>query len=365
MERTPQQKVDLLWDRFVHRTDSYTTQWYDKDKGGGYWRARSGKCTHEPLCSQRKTDCPDIIYHPLTKKQIVEHLQGTITVGAYAADADDTVKWLCLDMDIRKGETGDVQKLTLDVALFLLQHVGRDCFRVEYSGQRGYHLWVFFAEPVTATEAHSLGVWIRNHVPHAPEVGIEIYPKQVNVYRVGNPVKIPLGVHQKTGQRCLFVRGDFTPYDDQWEVLETIKPMTRDELTELIHKNNIYQVETAPPPTLNPNMNMPCMTRIMEEGLPEGSRDVGFFRLALFLKDRGLPFEVALDVMENTNQRCDPPFENVQEKAYSAYSSDYSVFPCYDPAFDEFCSSSCRYFPRKRDSRGNNNPAIIKRLSRD
>src|SRR5690349_7502977 len=98
-----QEKIDLLWERFVHRSDTYAEQWFDPKRGGGYNRKKYGECTHSPPCRMRGKDCADIKYIELTEMKLVRHLQGAITVGTYALNQNDTVKWLCLDMDIRKG----------------------------------------------------------------------------------------------------------------------------------------------------------------------------------------------------------------------------------------------------------------------
>ena len=360
-----QQKIDLLWERFVHRSDTYAEQWFDPERGGGYGRKKHGKCKHDPPCARQGKDCPDIRYVALTKSTLVEHLKGETTVGTYALDDRNTVRWLCLDIDVRKDEDGDVQALTLDVARFMLRYLPRTAFLVEYSGSRGYHIWIFFSEPVSAAKAYSLGAWIRAYTPHSPSLGIEIYPKQVSATRVGNPVKIPLGIHRKTGKRCMFVKGDFTEHEDQWAALADVIPLTLNELTSIMEVNTIEEVELATPSTATTKRGMPCMTRIMEEGLEEGARDVGFFRLALYLKDRGLPYEHTLAVMEVTNQHCSPPFNELEMKAQSAYDGNYSVFPCYDPTFDPYCSSTCVFYAKKVKDRGYGDENIVKQLSRD
>lgn len=363
MTRTTTEKIDLLWNLFVHRSDTYAEQWFDKNRGGGYNRRRNGFCSHSPKCIQ---ECPDIEYIPLQRSHLIAHIKGDITVATYAVDTNATVKWLCLDMDIRKGEEGDVQQLTLDVAKFVSSFLPRNAWRVEFSGSRGYHLWIFFAEPIEAAKAYSIGMWIRQNVTHDPALGIEVYPKQITVRRTGNPVKIPLGIHRKTGNRCFFVRGDFTEYEDQWDVLDTVEPLFADDVDDIIERYDIKIAQAEPPPT-TPSNSMVCMSRIMEEGLDEGIRDVGTFRLALYLKNTGIPYNAALTVLEHTNALSKPPLssQELETKALSAYENSYSVFPCYDPSFDSYCSSSCRFYPKKKADRGYNDPIIIKQLSRD
>jgi hypothetical protein len=95
------------------------------------------------------------------------------------------------------------------------------------------------------------------------------------------------------------------------------------------------------------------MVNIMNEGLGEGARDHGLFRLSLYLRDKGLPTWATEDVVRGVNERSSPPMDEqaLYEKIASAYTNEYSIFPCNEPALDAYCSSACKYWPRKLEDR--------------
>src|SRR5205823_6440206 len=99
---------------------------------------------------------------------------------------------------------------------------------VEVSGRKGLHVWIVFAERVQARIARiacervlmSAGFrrtdrafWIADEFPAAR---VELFPKQDRLEQgqVGNLVKLPLGVHQATGQPSYLLDASFKCADD-------------------------------------------------------------------------------------------------------------------------------------------------------
>lgn len=60
---------------------------------------------------------------------------------------------------------------------------------------------------------------------------------------------------------------------------------------------------------------------LVEHGAPEGQRDDTLFRLAAKLRGMGLPYDLAVDVVERSAERCQPPFplDQARAKVRSAY----------------------------------------------
>lgn len=167
----------------------------------------------------------DIEFEP---KHAREHLQGEFTYGQYLVDPEDnTVRFACIDNDI-----DDDSDAPLEHALVATRKerdhansLGLDEKQVwmEFSGRRGYHLWMFFEEPIPAAHAKAL----LEEIDSAVEIEgghTEVFPKQIAVEPggYGNLVKTPLGVHQKTGNRMVFVDDDGDPVDDQGKLLRVI-----------------------------------------------------------------------------------------------------------------------------------------------
>lgn len=375
-----QDYAQLLYDTFVHQQKAYTEQWYTPEKGVGYLMAMEGACRHDPPC-KRKSQCSDMSTLPITVDVIKQHLKGEKTLGIYQLGDDNTVKWACIDVDIRKRAGGDEDELTNAVkaqttALARATHnVIGNRFAVENSGGRGYHLWIFFKTPVQARHALALLEYIVHKTPSVDDrISMELFPKQTAMKSFGNLVKMPLGVHRKTNARCLFVDNRFTPYADQYEKLSTTRRMTESELLFLLEKHHMdvaVSIRIEPVGDSKARTTLPCQMRMMREGLGEGTRDIGMFKVGCFMRDRGVPFDMALTAMSEMNGRNKPPLDEyvVEMKAESAYHGDYTATCCNAPDLDSYCSSSCRFWDTKvqeRWTRFNRDPKdAVGKISRD
>ncbi|MFC1959382.1 CHC2 zinc finger domain-containing protein [Chloroflexota bacterium] len=141
---------------------------------------------------------PDGSYITLKKKLsldlIVSHLQGTITLGAYALDTNSRAHWLCLDADNDEQWAG-VYRLAKDL--------NQRCIPgyLETS-RRGGHLWLF-TRPMPGADARRFG---KQLLCEYDLEDVELYPKQDELKTgPGSLVRMPLGVHQKTGRRYSFI----------------------------------------------------------------------------------------------------------------------------------------------------------------
>ena len=360
---TTEEKIQLVTERFFHRKDTFAIQWHDENKGTGYYPARSGKCNHNPRCSKGK--CPDVALLPLDKDVILKHLQGRRTLGVYQLAEDNTVRWGWIDVDGKKVEEQQRREYTLAIAKSLAQHIGKR-FLVEDSGNKGYHLWVFFETPVEAKYVTALLRDVVKHVDPMDGLTTEVFPKQTNLHSFGNLVKLPLGIHQKTEQRCFFVNGNFEPHADQWDVLSRVPLLTQETLLALTKDLPLIEVNLTESPEISKFLQ-PCMHRMMTEGIGEGGRDEGMFRIACHLRSQGLNYDMAMNAMLSLNQLNRPPLtqDEVETKTQSAFSSGYKPLPCMVEALDSFFSSSCPLFAKKCEGRGYSISDAKGRISRE
>lgn len=207
--------------RFVHRfggrEDTHARQWHDPRAGGGYSPVRQA----------------------LTPALLRSHLAGAATLGTYLVRLDGTVTTLVIDIDVTRraieaAETGRgpaleaLRELAWEEALRLRGHLDALGLPVllEDSGYKGWHLWVLLSEPVPAEIAYKLGrALLRAHPPARPEIHFESFPKQAEVELggLGNLVKLPLGIHRRSGRRSVFVtpRGAVIP--DPWPHLRSAR----------------------------------------------------------------------------------------------------------------------------------------------
>jgi len=314
---TSQEKVNLVWDRFVHVTEHFAEQVYVR---------KLKKWEFRPVRNGSE-------YMSITKGHVKNHLIGDITLGIYTTRADQTSKWLCLDVDDM--DVALVQKLVARVE----DRFGPNACLVEFSGTKGYHIWLFFDEPKSVRTVVELGRLLTK------DVCVEIYPKQVEIDGIGNLVKLPLGIQKKTHERCWFVDKDtFESFSDQWEPLQNVR---------LINYLGYFPEEPSKTIIKLHDEGLPCFGNMMEQGFEEGARDVGLFKLGCYWRKSGIPFDMAINLAHMVNGRSSQPFsdELVEEKIESAYKRPYSQFPCQEQILDQYCSSSCQFFASKAKAR--------------
>lgn len=320
------EQVDLMWDRFVHRTSAYAIQ---KEVDGRFTFRPVTYCPNS--CSLYP--CPHRIPRELTKTDIEDHLRGDKTIGLYHTREDDTVKWLCIDVDDMNTD------IVMEIAMRAVERFGKRSCLVEFSGGRGYHIWLFFSRAVPAQDAWLLGNML------AGSHRVEVYPRQGSVDGLGNLVKLPLGIQRKTGQWCLFQTPAFEPYADQWDALQKVRLI--DDLGPLVRPSRRVAERQG-------DHSLPCMSNMMSDGLEEGARDSGLFRLACYWYAHNIPEDLAMLMAHAVNIKGSAPLDEytVEEKVSSAYTKGYKFYPCQERTIDPYCESTCPFFARKAETRG-------------
>jgi len=157
---------------FVSRRDDYASQQAD----GRYRRAG----------------------HKLTYAAVQAHLDGLVTLGTYVIDEQGCCRFAVFDDD-REGVTlTDRLARLLNVQRRLL---GDGLPSLLEQSRRGGHLWVLTDRRVPASHLR------RVLLPYCP-AGVEFFPKQDEGGGYGSLIRLPLGVHQRSGRRYGFVRWD-------------------------------------------------------------------------------------------------------------------------------------------------------------
>ncbi len=192
---------------------------------------------------------------PFTHIVAKNHILGNHTVGIYQLRMDNTVRFIAFDIDIKKvflkniisdeDKLKQYQKRGLKVAKGIVDRLSSSeipCY-LEDSGYKGYHVWIFLASPVPAKIAREFCKAVISSISIDEAFGIEIFPKQsyVKAKNYGNLIKIPLGIHRRTGKRCLFMDpSNDSYYDDQLLFLTRIKRADIDMLQAAIASNSPY-----------------------------------------------------------------------------------------------------------------------------
>ncbi|HEY9078074.1 MAG TPA: CHC2 zinc finger domain-containing protein [Anaerolineaceae bacterium] len=141
------------------------------------------------------------IRKPLSPGHVMAHLAGDLTLGGYALDQNSLAKFIVFDADDLPQFTGllAMMRNLVEQAVISYCEVSR----------RGGHLWLFLPKPVDGKSARLFGKnLLRQHQLH----GIELFPKQDRLSDgPGSLIRLPFGVHRKTGKRYGFITEERKP----------------------------------------------------------------------------------------------------------------------------------------------------------
>ncbi len=221
------------------------------------WAAKDGEAGYSP------------VEEPLTPAVIKNHLLGSITVGVYPIRIDGTCTFFALDLDISKATLekaagkpdiakslrGLIRSTVLTLASKFLD-IGLVPL-LEDSGYKGRHLWFFLDHPETAETLHKLGQLLLNWLnPLLPEgLHLEFFPKQASLKGkgLGNLIKIPLGIHRRTGRRALLLNLQGEVLKSPFVFLREVKKVSRASILQLF--DFLKSLPVAFPKTNNPSID--------------------------------------------------------------------------------------------------------------
>ena len=216
--------------------------------------AKSGRSGYSPACSNewvagicnkpqiKCSDCLRQAFIPFSAEVIEQHLRGNngkrggeVVVGSYPLLTDDTCRFLAADFD---GETWATDaRAYLDVCRAKNVPAALERSR---SGNGG-HVWIFFAEPVSARDARKLGsLLITAAMEHRPEITFSSYdrlfPSQdaLPTGGFGNLIALPLQARARARDNSVFVDDELCPYDDQWAFLSSLRRLSGKSVSDLI-----------------------------------------------------------------------------------------------------------------------------------
>ena len=225
---------------------------------------------------------------PLTPAILESHKKGGQTVGTYVLNGD---KARTLVFDVDEGDDA-VAKARTTLVWDALKELGipGECIGIEFSGRKGYHVWVVMAGYAPASNLRRIG----RAVLALADVDCEVFPKQDSAVKYGNLIKLPMGVHQVTKKR------------NDW-VTPPKRKLGKGEYTDLL--------SLLPPEPTKVRANgydpFPCLASI-QDGLSEGGRNNALFHLAVMLRRGGLSEENLVEVIHRSNQKNEPPLSDVE-----------------------------------------------------
>lgn len=228
------------------------------------------------------------IREPVSDAVLQSHLDLKRTIGTYIGhslmDGVSVARTLVFDID-------DGSEYDAHLLVSVLAKLGiPDTFTgIEFSGRKGYHVWVVLQEYQLNAELRRVG---RAACTLADWHG-EVFPKQDNVKDLGNLVKLPGGIHQVSGKTNDFIGQVPRPLPTpKWsEVLDGLPPELRARRAAS-------------------ESRFPCLTAIQEEGVQEGGRNNQLFHLAAMLRRAGVSDANVALIVRNTNDLGGDPLED-------------------------------------------------------
>ncbi len=166
---------------------------------------------------------------PLQMSHILSHLTGEITLGCYVLNNDSLAKFIVFDAD----DSSSWGRLT-QMSTALAQ---REIPSYLETSRRGGHLWIFFSKFLPGKTARAFG----HRLMRLYELSdIELFPKQNELKTgPGSLVRLPFGIHRKTGERYDFITSDGQPLalqvEEQISLLSNPHTVTEREFRKIMH----------------------------------------------------------------------------------------------------------------------------------
>ncbi|WP_227396700.1 TOTE conflict system archaeo-eukaryotic primase domain-containing protein [Jeotgalibacillus aurantiacus] len=153
------------------------------------------------------------------------HLNGDLTYGIFSGGHFN--KFMTFDVDVPDEAMSRWATLKLVDVLANEYNVSRSDIHVSLSGSKGYHVDLFFDERVLVTELQRFYREVMVSVGSIPNGQIEFRATWTQ------GVKLPLGVHQRTGNRCWFVDNFTLEPIESFDYLLSVEPMPASVVTEI------------------------------------------------------------------------------------------------------------------------------------
>jgi hypothetical protein len=341
---------------FVHRDDVFAQQ----QKDGAYLPVRRA----------------------LTNEDIEEHLAGLWSIGAYVIDPEgrldadattlnpNTVSYIVFDLDTYSPEAYEWLVECLEELARSVDEVSPlhpltqfPYLLMENSGGKGFHAWLFLSEPLPAARVRA---WVaRDFLPIWNEradgfdgTPLEIFPKQDAVPEggFGNLIKLPLGVHAKSGKRSAFIthQGWANSVDTVERLDVSLIPEVPASKAARRSDGSLHRSDGSR------HAPFACIAKLVDEGAPSGCRDKAMLHLAHYCWGTGvMDYEQVLDTCERVNEEFSPPLplHVVGQKVQSAQRLEAAHPSCKADWLGDFCPGGENCY-RPGNDRGNSSAEV-------
>lgn len=147
-------------------------------------------------------------------------------------------------MQVNEEERQQYMKKCLQIAGGIrreMKHMGLNTY-LEQSGCRGYHVWLFFTEWIPVRYINLLSDIIEkkaNALWKDSGIQVEFFPNKTRIKngKRGQALKLPWGLHPKTGVRSVFLDEQEQYYSPQKDILQDVVSYGGNEVKRIISSN--------------------------------------------------------------------------------------------------------------------------------
>lgn len=192
------------------------THWY-RQKTDGAWR---------------------YVKKPLSVSDLEAHLMGDMTVGLPSA-WKGRAKFVTIDVDTIEGD--NLRRLATCLRDLEVPHL------LSFSGNKGFHGDLFVKES-QASEVARVGGLLKIFLSQQGVAFDEVLPSGTGLSGKtpgGANVKLPLGIHRRTGHLCHCLGEDLSPVSDPLRLLQSLRPVDVEDLSRTLAESLHLDVDSG------------------------------------------------------------------------------------------------------------------------
>lgn len=188
----------------------------------------------------------------LVNQNFIENsLSNNNSFAVYQKNMDSTVKWICFDFDILKkhinSQLYSSASLELNKSVQYFTNMLNEFdlpYLLEYSGNRGFHVWITLDELVTYKVAYLIlqSILTKIDLKYDHElIGIDLFPKTPSPSDgVGSGVKMPLSLHKKSNKYSILLENNVLLESNQ-DIIELTPELIKAQI-EILKKHKSIDV---------------------------------------------------------------------------------------------------------------------------
>lgn len=220
------------------------------------------------------------------------HLDSWFTLQA--KNDRESSHWFVIDVDSQN-------RTLLEKCISALQDwIPREFIHISYSGNKGYHIELYFAEPVKNDRIKNLCEWIFEKT----KLNLEFFPSSGK-----KSIKLPLGYNHNTGNFCCYLnhKMQHMPIEESYEYFLSIKPIPfeylckipKPEVAHIDYGSNSKVISTS-----LEMLQIPSVATLLNSGLNSpNTRHTATYKLCLDLRMKGYVKQEARDFLWQWSMR--------------------------------------------------------------